>query len=108
MSSYRTNLPQLNGHHVTTEGGMETTLQYKQGFVLPHFCLFHLLNDPRAVYALRDYHRKVIDASIEHGFWTILEGLHYRASSDWGKLLGYSPAKVWLKSTFEGLIFIRI
>jgi S-methylmethionine-dependent homocysteine/selenocysteine methylase len=69
---------------------METTLQYKQGFELPHFCLFHLLNDDRAVDALRDYHRRVIDASIEYGFGTILEGLHYRGSRDWGELLGYS------------------
>lgn len=90
MAKFREKLPQLSGQHVTTEGGMETTLQYKHGFELPHFCLFHLLNDNRAVDALRDYHRRVIDASIEHGFGTILEGLHYRGSRDWGELLGYS------------------
>lgn len=90
MAKFREKLPQLSGHNVTTEGGAETALQYKPGFELPHFCLFHLLNDDRAVVALRDYHRRVIDASIEHGFGTILEGLHYRASRDWGELLGYS------------------
>jgi homocysteine S-methyltransferase len=90
MGKHRNHLPQLNGKDVTTEGGMGTTLQYKDGFELPHFCLFHLLNDPRAVEALHDYHSKVAVASVENGFGAIMEGLHYRASRDWGELLGYS------------------
>jgi S-methylmethionine-dependent homocysteine/selenocysteine methylase len=78
---------------------METWLQYIDGFELKHFCLFDLLNDPKAVVALRDYHRKVIEAVLPHGFGVIVEGLHYRASRDWGALIGYSP---------EGLAEINI
>ena len=96
---YRNNLPQLNGHDVTTAGGMETWLQYMDGFELQHFCFFDLLNNPKAVVALRDFHRKIIEAAIPHGFGIIAEGLHYRASRDWGELLGYSP---------EGLAEINI
>lgn len=91
MARFRENLPQLNGHDVTTMGGMETWLQYIDGFELQHFCLFDLLNDPPAVIALRDYHRKAIEAALPHGFGIIAEGLNYRASRDWGTLLGYSP-----------------
>ncbi len=90
MTEYRETLPQLNGKNMTTTGGMETWLQYIDGFELPHFCLFDLLNDPKAESALRAYHRKVIEAVIPHDFGVIAEGLHYRASRDWGDLLGYS------------------
>lgn len=96
---HREYLPQLNGKDVTTAGGMETWLQYVDGFELQHFCFFDLLNDPKAVFALRDFHRKTIEAAIPHGFGIIAEGLHYRASRDWGELLGYSP---------EGLAEINI
>tara|TARA_R110002074_G_scaffold203294_2_gene371174 strand:+ start:1454 stop:2410 length:957 start_codon:yes stop_codon:yes gene_type:complete len=87
---YRNNLPQLAGHDMTTQGGTWTWLQYVDGFELKHFCGFDLLNDPRGVVALRDYHRKIIEAVIPFQFGILLEGIHYRASRDWGKLIGYS------------------
>ena len=87
---YRDRLPQMNGHDMTTQGGLETWLQYIDGFELQHFCFFDLLNNPKAVVAMRDFHRKVIEAVLPHGFGVMLEGLHYRASRDWGELLGYS------------------
>ena len=87
---YREKLPQLNGKDMTTQGGMETWLQYIDGFELQHFCFFDLLNNPKAVESLRDYHRKIIEAVIPHGFGILAEGVHYRASRDWGELLGYS------------------
>ena len=90
MTKYRNALPQMNGSDMTTTGGMETWLQFVDGYELQHFCLFDLLNDPKATGALRDYHRKVIEAALPHGFGVIAEGLHYRASRDWGELLGYS------------------
>ncbi len=87
---YRNNLPQLSGHDMTTQGGTWTWLQYVDGFELQHFCGFDLLNNPKAVVALRDYHRKVIEAVLPYEFGILVEGLHYRASWDWGKLVGYS------------------
>ncbi|MGI9480126.1 MAG: homocysteine S-methyltransferase family protein [Hyphomicrobiaceae bacterium] len=89
-ANYRTGLPQLNGYDVTTTGGMETWLQFVDGFELQHFCFFDLLNNPKAVEALTDYHRKVIEAVLPYGFGVLIEGLHYRASRDWGELIGYS------------------
>ena len=87
---YRDNLPQLSGHDMTTQGGMETWLQYVDGFELQYFCFFDLLNNPKAVVALRDFHRKTIEAVLPYGFGVLVEGLHYRASRDWGELIGYS------------------
>jgi S-methylmethionine-dependent homocysteine/selenocysteine methylase len=87
---YRNNLPQLQGKNMTTQGGMETWLQYVDGFELEHFCFFDLLNNPKAVTALTDFHEKIIEAVLPYRFGVLLEGLHYRASRDWGELLGYS------------------
>ncbi|MFT3987754.1 homocysteine S-methyltransferase family protein [Aestuariivirga sp.] len=86
----RAALPQQAGHLMTTAGGFETWMQYVDGFKLRHFCGFELLNDPRGVTRLRDYHRKVVEAAVANGFGVINEGLHYRASRDWGDLTGFS------------------
>lgn len=83
-------LPQQNGRLMTSAGGFETWLQYVDGFKLRHFCGFELLNDPRGRSCLRDYHRKVVEAAVAGGFGVINEGLHYRASRDWGDLIGFS------------------
>ncbi len=83
-------LPQLQGQNMACGGGFETWLQYVDGFTLSHFCAFELLNDKRGVSCLTDYHRKLVEAAVENGFGVINEGLHYRASRDWGELIGFS------------------
>lgn len=83
-------LPQQTGRLMTSAGGFETWMQYVDGFQLRHFCGFELLNDARGVACLKDYHRKVVEAAVANGFGVINEGLHYRASRDWGALTGFS------------------
>lgn len=83
-------LPQLHGKLMTSAGVFETQLQYVDGFKLRHFCAFELLNDAWGRSCLRDYHRKVVEAVVANGFGVINEGLHYRASRDWGGLIGFS------------------
>jgi S-methylmethionine-dependent homocysteine/selenocysteine methylase len=77
---------------MTCGGGFETWLQYIDGFELRHFCAFELLNDERGAACLADYHRKLVEAAVANGFGVINEGLHYRASRDWGELIGFSRA----------------
>ena len=83
-------LPQMNGRNMACGGGIETWLQYVDGFELRHFCLFELLDDERGIACLTDYHRKLVESAVAEGFGVINEGLHYRASKDWGDLIGYS------------------
>ena len=83
-------LQQQSGKLLSTAGGFETWMQYVDGFKLRHFCGFELLNDARGLSCLKDYHRKVVEAAVANGFGMINEGLHYRASRDWGELTGYS------------------
>lgn len=83
-------LPQLDGQLMTCGGGFETWLQYVDGFELRHFCAFELLDDKRGRACLETYHRKLVEAAVENGFGVINEGLHYRASRDWGTRIGFS------------------
>lgn len=77
-----------------TEAGIETTLMYKKGWELRHFCLFELLKDDRFVDDLIAYHRGLIEVAQEFGVGHLLDGVHYRSSPDWGSLLGMSPAEL--------------
>jgi homocysteine S-methyltransferase len=78
---------QQPGVNYLTEGGQETEILYKYGFDLPHFAMFPLLDDPRAVSELRGMYTRYLDTAAKHGFGVIVGGLDYRASPDWGSLL---------------------
>ncbi|SFM70132.1 homocysteine S-methyltransferase family protein [Marinobacter zhejiangensis] len=82
---------QPEGALYLTEGGAETEIMYKFGFELPHFAMFPLLDNPAAVDALTGMYQRYLDTAARHGFGALVSGLDYRASPDWGELLGYSP-----------------
>jgi homocysteine S-methyltransferase len=81
---------QKDGVLYLTEGGAETEIMYKHGFELPHFAMFPLLDNAKAVAELQGMYRRYLDVAAKHGFAALMSGLDYRASADWGKLLGYS------------------
>ncbi|OBK74972.1 homocysteine S-methyltransferase family protein [Mycobacterium sp. 1274761.0] len=79
------------GLNYLTEGGQETEIMYKYGFDLPHFAMFPLLDNPRALSALRAMYEKYLDTAARHDFGVLMGGFDYRASPDWASLLGYGP-----------------
>jgi len=81
-----------DGELFMTEGGTETEIMFKWGFELPHFAMYPLLDDPRAVAALDGMYRRYLSVAERHGISVLLGGPDYRASPDWGGLLGYSAA----------------
>jgi homocysteine S-methyltransferase len=81
---------QQPGLNYLTEGGQETEIMYKYGFELPHFAMFPLLDNPRAVSELRGLYGQYLDTAARYAFGVLIGGLDYRASPDWGSLLGYS------------------
>ena len=99
-------LPQQAGRLMSTAGGFETWMQYVDGFKLRHFCGFELLNDARGLSCLKDYHRKAVEAAVANGFGMINEGLHYRASRDWGELIGFSREAI-AEINIRGIEFYR-
>lgn len=83
--------PRRPGKFYLTEGGIETEVMYKHGFELPHFAMFPLLDNPEALAAMKGIWQRALRAAADNGFDAIINGLDYRASPDWGALLGYSP-----------------
>jgi homocysteine S-methyltransferase len=66
-AKYRKRLPQLDGGPFLTDGGLETTLIFHEGWDLPCFAAFLLLDSDRGRKALRDYFRRYIPMAIEAG-----------------------------------------
>lgn len=81
---------QKSGVLYLTEGGQETEVMYKFGHDLPKFAMYALLDQPQALADLQGMYRRYLDTAAKHGFAALMGGLDYRASPDWGSLLGYS------------------
>jgi S-methylmethionine-dependent homocysteine/selenocysteine methylase len=94
MASYRTHLPQLADGFFLTDGGIETTLIYHEGLDLPEFAAFDLLKDAVGRQALRNYFRTYAALARQYNVGLILESATWRASTDWGRKLGYSTSQL--------------
>lgn len=91
---YRHSLPQRGGALFLTDGGIETTLIFQDGFDLPYFAAFHLLRDGKGREALMRYYERYIAIAKADGMGFVLESPTWRASTDWGGKLGYSAADI--------------
>jgi homocysteine S-methyltransferase len=87
-------LPQLAGHPVVTDGGLETDLIYHHGVDLPDFAAFVLVDDERGRDLLVRYYDEYVDIARRVGAAIQLETPTWRASHDWGERLGYSAAEL--------------
>jgi S-methylmethionine-dependent homocysteine/selenocysteine methylase len=90
MPKYRKKLPQLySGVPFLTDGGIETTLIYREGLELPNFAAFILLQEDKGREALQRYYRMYASIATSHKAGFILESPTWRANHDWGAKLGY-------------------
>lgn len=87
-------LPQLGDRLFITDGGIETTLIFQEGWQLPHFAAFHLLRSRDGEGALRRYFDRYVDIARRFATGLVLESATWRANRDWGALLGYSDAEL--------------
>lgn len=76
------------------DGGLETTMIFREGFELPEFAAFTLLAEPAGREALRRYYGDYIAIAAEHGYGYTLDTPTWRASAGWGEKLGYSEAEI--------------
>lgn len=90
MDTERAARPDETDRLFLTDGGTETWLIHKRGLELPNFSSFHLLGDRAATEEIRSYYRSFVDIAVQHDTAFIFDSLTYRASRDWGELLGYS------------------
>lgn len=94
MAKYRSHLPLLRGGTFLTDGGMETTLIFKQGADLPEFASFVLLDTQQGRRQLRDYFLPFLQLARKRGLGFVLDTPTWRASLDWGAKLGYSRERL--------------
>jgi S-methylmethionine-dependent homocysteine/selenocysteine methylase len=87
-------LPELGGTPFLTDAGLETCLIFHDGFDLPQFASFTLLDDPRGTEALRAYYRKFLKLADELGAGFVLDAPSWRASPDWGAAVGYDRTRL--------------
>lgn len=77
-----------------TDGGMETTLIYHDGIDLPDFAAFTVLANDDGKKALAAYYDAYLTVAETRGLPIVLDTPTWRASSDWGERLRYSPEQL--------------
>ncbi len=78
-----------------TDGGIETVLIYGHGVDLPDFASFPLVTQESGRQLLTSYYRDYLGLAASRGTGFVLETPTWRASSDWGARLGYTPQDLW-------------
>ena len=85
-------LPQLAGDVFLTDGGCETDFIFHHDIDLPLNASFVLHDDIEREAMVGDYFREYLHIASEARRGLVLETLTWRASHDWGELLGYDDA----------------
>ncbi|MEZ5471309.1 MAG: homocysteine S-methyltransferase family protein [Marinicella sp.] len=82
-----------------TDGGLETTLIFHHEINLPHFSSFVLMSYSEGQNVLKSYYQGYLDLAKKNKKNFILETPTWRASSDWGDLIGYDAAELHVVNT---------
>jgi S-methylmethionine-dependent homocysteine/selenocysteine methylase len=94
MAKYRHRLPQLDGGLFLSDGGLETTLIFHEGWELPLFESFVLLESERGRAALTSYYDRYIALALAQRRGFVLESPTWRANPDWGAKAGYDRERL--------------
>lgn len=89
-AKYKHRLPQLTGKPFIADGGLETALLFHEGFELPLFAAFPLLNDAEGRIAIDRYMRRFGEVAIRDKKGFLMDTPTWRASARWADELGYS------------------
>lgn len=87
-------LPQLEDGLFLTDGGLETTLIFHEGWELPMGEAFVLLDTEKGRKALRDYYDRYLAIAEDLGSGFVLESPTWRANPDWASLAGYDRERL--------------
>ncbi|MEM9005406.1 MAG: homocysteine S-methyltransferase family protein [Cyanobacteria bacterium P01_F01_bin.86] len=94
MTYYRHQLPQLSDKIFITDGGLETVLLFQQGWDLPDFAAFTLMDRPLGTEALHNYFNTYGKLAQTYKMGLVLESPTWRASTDWGQRQGYGEVEL--------------
>jgi S-methylmethionine-dependent homocysteine/selenocysteine methylase len=87
-------LPQLEDRLFLTDGGLETTLIFHEGWDLPIGEAFVLLGSEKGRKAILDYFDRYLPEAVKHGVGFVLESPTWRANPDWAAKAGYGRARL--------------
>ncbi len=82
-------MPEPTSSLLLTDSGLETVLVFHHQIDLPDFASFPLLDDARGRALMADYYRAHLSVAEDLGVGIVLETPTWRASSHWGRRLGY-------------------
>jgi homocysteine S-methyltransferase len=77
-----------------TDGGLETSLVFRDGIDLPDFAAFPLLDSDHGRAELARYYEAYLDLAEETGSGFVLDTPTWRANLDWGARLGYDAIRL--------------
>lgn len=92
MAKYRSQLPQYDSGIFMTDGGLETTLIFREGIDLPEFAAFVLFDSDAGTQALKKYFSTYAELAQRYRLGLMLDSATWRANPDWGQKLGYSAS----------------
>jgi S-methylmethionine-dependent homocysteine/selenocysteine methylase len=87
-------LPNDTGDLFLTDGGLETTLVFLEGYDLPCFAAFDLLKNEEGYNTIKDYYRRYLTIAKDFKTGFILESPTWRANPDWMKKMGYPESAI--------------
>lgn len=90
MKKSKNTLPNESDDVFLTDGGLETTLIFLEGFELPHFAAFDLLRHQEGYMAVKNYYTRYLKIAKKYKTNFILESPTWRANPDWIEKIGYS------------------
>ncbi|MEM9637478.1 MAG: homocysteine S-methyltransferase family protein [Pseudomonadota bacterium] len=85
----RTQLPHENSRSFLTDAGLETWLLFQQGFDLPYFASFSLLDDQKGSAAMTEYFSGFLDLAAAQDTGFVLDTCTWRANPDWAARMGH-------------------
>lgn len=94
MANTKTILPNESSQLYLTDGGLETTLVFQEGFDLPCFAAFDLLKEEEGYHAIKNYYRRYLTIAKEFNTNFILESPTWRANPDWIEKIGYPSSAI--------------
>jgi len=77
-----------------TDAGIETVLIFGEGFELPEFAAFPLVDSDEGRAALRRYYDPFLELARDRDVPFVLSTPTWRASTDWGRRLGYDEEEL--------------
>jgi S-methylmethionine-dependent homocysteine/selenocysteine methylase len=91
---YRHPFLPLDGGRFLTDGGLETSLTFQEGWDLPAMAAFVLLETEPGRNAVREYFDRYVPMAVARKVGFSLESPTWRANPDWGVKIGYPLEKL--------------